>query len=84
MKINKMYLSMLTTIVMSLIIIISTIYGPIFQTAYAQASINDPSLKAELVIGGVSFPTSMTFLDDNNILVLEKDGAVRLVSNGVM
>ena len=26
----------------------------------------------------------MAFLDDNNILVLEKDGSVRLVSNGVM
>jgi hypothetical protein len=26
----------------------------------------------------------MAFVDDNNILVLEKDGAVGLVSNGVM
>jgi glucose/arabinose dehydrogenase len=84
MKISNMSLSMLATLVMSLVIIISTIYGTIFQTAYAQASINDPSLKVELVTGGMSFPTSMAFLDDNNILVLEKDGAVRLVSNGVM
>ena len=39
---------------------------------------------AELVLGGMSFPTSMAFLDDNNILVLEKEGSVRLISNGVM
>ena len=54
------------------------------HTAYAQAAINDPNLKAELISGGMSFPTSMTFLDNNNILVLEKEGAVRLITNGVM
>ena len=54
------------------------------HTAYAQAAINDPNLKAELISGGMSFPTSMAFLDNNNILVLEKEGAVRLITNGVM
>ena len=54
------------------------------QTAYAQATINDPNLRAELISGGMSFPTSMAFLDNNNILVLEKEGAVRLMTNGVM
>jgi aldose sugar dehydrogenase len=59
-------------------------YSPQIQAAYAQATINDPNLMAELVLGGMSFPTSMAFLDDNNILVLEKEGSVRLISNGVM
>src|SRR5918996_2285894 len=54
------------------------------HAAYAQAAINDPNLKAELISGGMSFPTSMAFLDNNNILVLEKEGAVRLITNGVM
>ena len=54
------------------------------HTAYAQATINDPNLRAELISGGMSFPTSMAFLDNNNILVLEKEGAVRLITNGVM
>jgi glucose/arabinose dehydrogenase len=84
MKVSNLSLLTLTTLAMSLVLDISTIYGPAFQTANAQASINDPSLQAELVTGGMSFPTSMAFVDDNNILVLEKDGAVRLVSNGVM
>lgn len=56
----------------------------ISHTAYAQATINDPNLRAELISGGMSFPTSMAFLDNNNILVLEKEGAVRLITNGVM
>ena len=49
---------------------------------FAQPTISDPSLKAELVVGGLSSPTSMGFLDNNNILLLEKEGNVRLVSNG--
>ena len=49
---------------------------------FAQPTISDPSLKAELVVGGLSSPASMGFLDNNNILLLEKEGNVRLVSNG--
>ena len=43
------------------------------------------SLKVEnFVAHGLSFPTSMAFVDDGNILVLEKAGQVRLVTNGVL
>jgi glucose/arabinose dehydrogenase len=61
-----------------------SVYTIGIHTAYAQATINDPNLRAELISGGMSFPTSMAFLDNNNILVLEKEGAVRLMTNGVM
>ena len=50
--------------------------------ALAQPSINVPSLRAELVLDGLSSPTSIAFLDENNILLLEKEGSVRLISNG--
>ena len=50
-----------------------------------QPIINDPNLQAEIFVEGLSFPTSMAFIDNNNILVLEKeDGTVRLVSNGIL
>jgi aldose sugar dehydrogenase len=49
---------------------------------FAQPSISAPSLTAELVLDGLSSPTSMVFLDENTILFLEKEGSVRLVSNG--
>jgi glucose/arabinose dehydrogenase len=50
---------------------------------------NDPTLRAELVVQGLSYPTSMAFIDNNNnskdILVLQKNnGEVRLVSNGIL
>ena len=61
-----------------------TFYGQVAQTAHAQPAINDPNLSAEAVVTGLSFPTSMAFLDENNILILEKEGSVRLVSNGVL
>ncbi len=51
---------------------------------YAQPAVKDPNLKVEALVSGISFPTSMLFLDNNNILVLEKDGNVRLASNGVL
>jgi aldose sugar dehydrogenase len=53
-------------------------------------SFKDPNLRAELVAEGLSYPTSMTFINNNNnrdkdILVLQKNnGEVRLVSNGVL
>ena len=44
---------------------------------------HDAGLVPELVAEGLRFPTSMAFLDDGNILVLEKnEGSVRLVSHG--
>jgi glucose/arabinose dehydrogenase len=52
--------------------------GPSLQIPYK-------SLKVELVTEGLSFPTSMEFIDNNNILVLQKDnGTVHLVSNGIL
>jgi glucose/arabinose dehydrogenase len=45
-------------------------------------SVNDPNLGVESFVEGLSSPTSMAFLDKENILVLEKEGQVRLVSNG--
>jgi len=50
-----------------------------------QPIIKDPNLEAKLVVDGLSWPTSMAFIDNNNILVLEKDqGTVRLISNGIL
>lgn len=42
----------------------------------------DPHLRAELVVSGLRYPTSMAFLGPNDILVTEKDaGTVRRVVN---
>jgi aldose sugar dehydrogenase len=59
-------------------------YDPFFQAVHAQPSINDATLSVEPIVEGLSSPTSMIFLDDNNILVLEKDGQVRHVANGIL
>jgi glucose/arabinose dehydrogenase len=68
-----------------LFIISSFIYIEYFGYADAQPVINDPNMTAEMVTEGLSSPTSIAFMDDsNNILVLEKSGSVRLISNGVL
>ncbi|MGI9010862.1 MAG: PQQ-dependent sugar dehydrogenase [Nitrososphaeraceae archaeon] len=47
--------------------------------------INDPKLKAELVVSGLEFPTSMAFIDHNDFLILEKEtGLVKRVIDGKM
>ena len=78
--------TLVTVVIASLAIIIPVIYLiHNSSTASAAPSITkDPKLKVETLAKGLSSPTSMAFIDTNNILVLEKGGQVRLVSNGVL
>ena len=47
--------------------------------------LNDPKLKAELLVEGIDFPSAMAILGSNDILVLEKDkGMVRRIVEGSM
>ncbi len=74
-------------ILVSTAIIFCSLILNINYTAMAQTQpiINDPNLQAEIFVEGLSFPTSMSFIDNNNILVLEKEeGTVRLISNGIL
>jgi glucose/arabinose dehydrogenase len=48
-------------------------------------TISDPNLRPEKVITGLERPTSMAFLDNDDIIITQKDnGRVRLVSNGIL
>lgn len=56
----------------------TTIWGP-----KSGPVLHDDMLALELVVEGLDLPTSMRFLDDGTILVLEKNnGQVRVVSDG--
>lgn len=47
--------------------------------------IRDPGLKVEIIgVGLQESPISLDFIDKENILVLQKTGAVRLISNGTL
>lgn len=75
MLVNMAIISML------IVLLVVTINNKIF----AEPILKDSSLRAELVVQGLHSPTSMAFLDNNHILVLEKNsGNVLLVSNGVL
>jgi len=76
--------SFLKTGAVVLFTVLSFIYIGYFGYADAQPVINDPNITAEMVTKGLSSPTSIAFMDSNNILVLEKSGSVRLISNGVL
>ncbi|MFI5424875.1 MAG: PQQ-dependent sugar dehydrogenase [Nitrososphaerales archaeon] len=87
MKKRVAYLTTLimTVLITSIAVTLGFIFGHFATIQYVSAQpmiVNDPTLKVESVVSGLSSPTSMAFLNGNNILVLEKDGNVRLVSNG--
>ena len=76
-------------IALFLTIILSIYYFVIDKKNYyinaQEPTLKDPNLRVETIVEGLSFPTSMAFIDNNNILVLEKEkGTVRLVSNGIL
>lgn len=59
-------------------------YSEISQTPYLYQS-DDSDLRIELFTDGLAQPTSMTFVDRDTILVLEKDtGLVRVVNSGIL
>src|SRR5919112_1328554 len=79
---NRNGLDRINYVISTLIIALSLILSShISSPALAQPSISVPSSTAELVLDGLSSPTSIAFLDENNILLLEKEGSVRLISN---
>lgn len=80
---GKKVASILLVVLVSIILTIA-FCKPLIQTAYAQASISDNALNVEAAVEGLASPTSMVFLNDNKILVLEKEGSIRLVSNGIL
>ena len=60
------------------------IYNGLSQTPIIYQS-DDNDLRIELFTDGLAKPTSMTFVDNDTILVLEKDtGTVRVVNNGTL
>jgi aldose sugar dehydrogenase len=50
---------------------------------YNKLTVNDLNLRTELVVEGLDYPTTMAFLGQDDILVLEKDkGTVQRIVNG--
>ena len=73
----------LSALFLNLVIVAGYFVQP--TSAQQQPSIGkDPTLKVETIADGLSSPTSMAFINKDHILVLEKEGQVRLVSNGML
>ena len=64
-------------IALFLTVILSVYYFVIDDNMYyiiaQEPTLNDPNLQVETIVEGLSWPTSMAFIDNNNILVLEKE-----------
>jgi aldose sugar dehydrogenase len=82
-------LGIILFIILFLTVILSVYHFVIDNNIYyiiaQEPTLKDPNLRIETIVEGLSWPTSMVFIDNNNILVLEKEkGTVRLISNGIL
>ncbi len=78
-----LFIALFLTVILSVsyLVIDNNIYYIIAQ----EPTLNDSNLRVETIVEGLSLPTSMAFIDNNDILVLEKEkGTVRLISNGIL
>ncbi len=78
------FLILISVNIISIDYVVNSVHG---QASFSggQPIINVPNLKAEVVFQGLHNPTSMAFLGQNDILVLEKDqGTVQRITNGNM
>jgi aldose sugar dehydrogenase len=73
----------LNTLVL-IVFVLSVLQSAFNQYTLAQPQISDPQLKIDVVAKGLISPTSMAFLNTTDMLVLEKDGNVRRVTNGIL
>jgi aldose sugar dehydrogenase len=68
---------------LSLIVLIPVAYTSTFSSVACQITFGDSNFKAELVFQGLEFPTSMSFLGPDDILVAEKEnGAIQRITDG--
>ena len=59
--------------------------GSLFDKSEGIPLLVDPKLKVEVVAKGLDFPTTIAFLGNNDILVLEKSkGTVTRITNGII
>jgi glucose/arabinose dehydrogenase len=83
---NILYLFVLFGVVIFSVSMLSHLTdSSLFKFVFAQ-SIKDSDLALSPAFSGFSSPTGIAFLDDsaNNVLVIEKKGNVKLISNGVV
>lgn len=72
------------TFIMSFIVVF-IFFNYFFQFAFSEPFLYDKDLQIEKVYNGLKFPVSMSFLGQDDILVLEKnDGTVNRIINGQM
>jgi glucose/arabinose dehydrogenase len=70
---------------MSLVMLISTTATPFVSAQTDGPEMLDPNLSVRPVVSGLALPTTMAFLDSNEILVLEKNtGIVQYVVDGAV
>jgi glucose/arabinose dehydrogenase len=64
-------------------IIVTLLFSVSYSTPIQAApTLQDKSLKLELVADGLAFPTSVAFIKDDDFLVLELNGTVQRIVNG--
>ena len=77
------FLGLLTISLIAVVVLCLVIW--VTNNVYTVPTVKDPNLKVQRFATGLSTPTSMAFLGQNDILVLEKNkGTVQRIKDGVL
>jgi len=67
--------------ILSVVLLVSPL---VFSSVYGLPTLNNPDFVIEEIVSGLSFPTSMTFIGDDILVLQKNDGKVMLVRNGIL
>ena len=67
------------------LILLASVFALALPEPVRAVTLRDSTLRVDLLVSGLSSPTTMAFIGPNDLLVLQKnDGRVRRVTNGVL
>jgi glucose/arabinose dehydrogenase len=87
---RNVFLGIVVGVSILIAIIITIFYNPNLFSLFAfikknpSLAFSNDHLKVDTITDTLSSPTSMAFIDNNSILVLERSGNVRLISDGIL
>ena len=69
----------------AVLIVLASVFALALPEPVRAVTLRDSTLRVDLLVSGLSSPTTMAFIGPNDLLVLQKnDGRVRRVTNGVL
>jgi len=64
--------------------VIFLLFLPMLIPAFGEPTLKDKEYVIEIFVEDLSFPTTMSFIDEDILVLQKNDGKVRLIQNGIL